>query len=95
MGLFDLVLHSVVYFLVVAIDITVFFVLVRLVVSKWNWKWLQAFDRAGQQVIESLFQILDWKCFRLHNLRIRDKAKLCLSLVALFIIRLFLVAFVS
>jgi hypothetical protein len=93
--IFDALIKAILILICLGIDITIFFLLIRLVLSRWKIGWLGSFDQAGDRLVtvtaESTSKI--WLQFTQKHLSIRGQ--LCVAVIGLTLVRLFLGSFLK
>ena len=74
------------HLVVVALDLAVFFVLIRVVRSWWpKPAWLGALDEAGKPIVQELLRVFEHKTFQPKSAQLRESVKLiiCMGVLAL------------
>ena len=81
MGMPQLLLFTVFYFVCMAIDVVLFFLMVRALVTRWPTWWLVGFDAVGGRLVDGLLiRVQDlWARFFLRQLS--DRGQLMASII--------------
>lgn len=78
------------YILTLAIDITVFFLIVRVVILWKKYSWLNPFNEAGKALVDEYTMFVDRLWARIINRNLAPKGRLLIGLVMLELARLLL-----
>lgn len=95
MGILINLLLSFVHLVLIAIDVTIFFVLIRILCYRWHSPWLESFNFAGQPLVNRLNNCTAKLSNRITHKSFSQKGLLNISIIALVIARIFLIALFS
>ena len=74
---------TVLYFVVMGIDIAVFFLLIHLIVTKWNIQWLAPFEKIGRDIVARVTATVGGIISRKSHQRLSTKGAVFASIVIL------------
>ena len=92
MLIYSTLLLAILALLAMAIDITAFFMLVRAIMLWKEIVWLKPFDDAGKNLVYRYSEMIDRSWYRAMKRHLAPKGKLLVSLVALELTRLCIIA---
>ena len=78
------------YVVIVGLDITIFFLAVRIVNSRWPWRWVVSFDSVGRPIVDGIVEVLDHKSVLSKTGQMASTTKLAICLISLCVVRLIL-----
>jgi len=81
MGVVQLMIFCIFYLIYMAIDLVLFFLVVRVLVGRWPTWWLVGFDAAGQKLIDALLPRLGSLWNRTFHTQLSDQGRLLTALV--------------
>ena len=87
MGILVLAMITVLFLVLTALDIAMFFVVVRIVTRRWPARWIVAFDAAGKSLVDGILGVFGQTTQRAQERRMREGPKLVLSLIILWLVR--------
>ena len=88
MVIYSTLLLAILALLAMAIDITAFFMLVRVIMLWKEIAWLKPFDDAGKNLVYRYSEMIDRSWYRVMKRHLATKGKLLVGLVALELARL-------
>lgn len=88
MVIYSTLLLAILALLAMAIDITAFFMLVRVIMLWKEIAWLKPFDDAGKNLVYRYSEMIDRSWYRAMKRHLATKGKLLVGLVALELARL-------
>ena len=92
MGIIINLLFSFIHLALVGIDLTVFFVLVRILSYRWHPAWLKSFDSVGKPLLDTLNNYTVKFSYRITHATFSKRVLLIINLITLVIIRILLIA---
>jgi hypothetical protein len=92
MGILINLLLSFVHLVLIALDVAIFFVLIRMLCYRWHWPWLEAFDAVGKPLVDRLNNNTAKLSNRISHKNFSQRGLLNTSIITLVIVRIFLVA---
>lgn len=84
------VLRLLAFLAAMALDVTAFFLIVRLVMDFWSPDWLDAFDKAGEKVVKKCTSSMNRLLARCAQTPLSLRQQLLVSLVIISAARLFI-----
>ena len=81
MGMPQLLLFTMFYFVCMAIDVVLFFLIVRVLVTRWPTWWLVGFDAVGSRLIDGLLSRVQSLWARCFLRQLSDRGQLLASIV--------------
>ena len=90
MGIFENIIAGILYLAIMSLDIVILFSSIRLLVNRWPYKWLLAFDRVGEPLVKCCLTCCDQVARRLGIDTFRPQRRLVCTLLGLMTIRILL-----
>ena len=87
MGILVLTMLTVLFLVLTALDIAMFFVVVRIVTRRWRARWIVAFDTVGKPLVDGMLGVFGQTTLRPQERRMREGPKLVLCLIILWLVR--------
>ena len=78
-------LLSVAYLFCIGIDIAIFFLVVRLLITRWHVGWLEGFNNAGKHLVDAITAKVGVLWYQMAQRRLSKRGELLLSILALYI----------
>ena len=88
MGLFELILIGMAYMTIGLLDIIAIFLVIRMVATRANSRWLAAFDSAGRPLVSMVMQLLQDVAFSRIRKPISERLQLGLALGMVLFVRM-------
>ena len=88
-------IQAVVYFIVMGIDIAVFFLVIRLILAWRDVQWLVPFNRTGGSIVEKVTTTVGGFVSRNSNRTLSEKGVVFISIVILTVMRYVLVMLIG
>lgn len=76
-------IHAIAYFVLMGIDIALFFLSVRLILTWQDLQWLVPFDRIGQPLVEKVTTVVESVLSQRNDRRLSKRGALILGIVTL------------
>jgi hypothetical protein len=85
MGIAGLLVFTTFYFVCMAIDVVLFFLVIRVLVSRWRIWWLAGFDAAGQKLIDQILLRIRGLWYRAFHTHLSDRGQLITTIVTFYV----------
>ena len=95
MGILINLLLSSVHLVLIAIDVTTFFVLIRILCYRWHSPWIESFNSVGKPLVDRLNNGTQQIANRIIHKSFSQRGLLKIGIVMLVIARIFLIALFS
>jgi hypothetical protein len=92
MGILPNLLLSFVHLLLIAIDVTTFFVLIRILCHRWHFSWLESFNSVGKPLVDGFTVHIQKLVKHISHKSFSQRGLLNIGIVTLVIVRILLVA---
>ena len=85
MGIPQLLVFTTFYLVCMAIDVVLFFLMIRALVMRWPTWWLAGFDAAGQKLIDGLLPRIQNLWQRTFHAHLSDRGQLIAAIVLFYL----------
>ncbi|MBN1360440.1 MAG: hypothetical protein JW993_07605 [Sedimentisphaerales bacterium] len=86
MGIVELLVFTSVYLLCMAIDVVLFFLVVRALVGRWRPGWLVGLDIAGQRLVDDLLLRIDRLWYQAFRRPLPDRGRLAAAITLFYLV---------
>ena len=92
MGIFMRLILSLTHFVLLAIDILCFFLIIRMLHTRLNWAWIHTFDGVGGSLVDLYISYLQKTVAHFSSKRFSSVALLNIAMITLVVVRILVVA---